>query len=114
MVCCWSEALLINTLFALGVLTKVDRIQPGDEDRWLTILRGEELVLRNGWFCVKQRGPKELESGVSWEEAKAQEQTFFATETPWCDLGDSLSGQVGSEALSSKLGRILSELVSRE
>ncbi|KAG8976932.1 hypothetical protein FRB90_009007, partial [Tulasnella sp. 427] len=27
----------------VGVLTKVDRIQPGDEDRWLKILQGEEL-----------------------------------------------------------------------
>ncbi|KIO22290.1 hypothetical protein M407DRAFT_216692, partial [Tulasnella calospora MUT 4182] len=102
------------TSFPLGVLTKVDRIQPGDEDRWLKILRGEELVLRNGWYCVKQRGPKELESGVTWEDAKTQEQTFFTTEAPWCDLGDSLSGRVGSEALSSELGRILSKLVSRE
>ncbi|KAG8976719.1 hypothetical protein FRB90_009037, partial [Tulasnella sp. 427] len=32
----------------VGVLTKVDRIQPGDEDRWLKILQGEELVLKNG------------------------------------------------------------------
>ncbi|KAG8994200.1 hypothetical protein FRB90_000508, partial [Tulasnella sp. 427] len=78
------------------------------------ILQGEELVLKNGWYCVKQRGPKELESGVSWEDAKAQENAFFSTETPWCNLGDSISGRVGSEALSSKLGRILSELVSKE
>lgn len=97
-----------------GVLTKVDRIQPGDEERWLQILRGEELVLRNGWYCVKQRGPKELEAGVTWEEAKVQEQNFFSTEAPWCDLEGSLSGRVGSEALSVKLGNILSDLVSKE
>ncbi|KIO22299.1 hypothetical protein M407DRAFT_216722 [Tulasnella calospora MUT 4182] len=98
----------------VGVLTKVDRIQPCDEERWLQILRGDELVLRNGWYCVKQRGPKELEAGVTWEEAKVQEQNFFSTETPWCDLEGSLSGRVGSKALSVKLGNILSDLVSKE
>ncbi|KAG8913177.1 hypothetical protein FRC00_002894 [Tulasnella sp. 408] len=108
------NCLVLLVITCDSVLTKVDRIQPGDEDRWLKILRGEELVLRNGWYCVKQRGPKELESGVSWEDAKTQEQAFFTTEAPWCDLGDSLSGRVGSEALSSELGRTLSKLVSRE
>ncbi|KAG8931126.1 hypothetical protein FRC01_001827 [Tulasnella sp. 417] len=98
----------------VGVLTKVDRVQPGDEDRWLQILRGEELVLQNGWYCVKQRGPKELEGGQSWEEAKQQEKQFFSTRAPWCDLGGSFAARVGSEALATKLGRILSELVSRE
>ncbi|KAG8974089.1 hypothetical protein FRC05_007837 [Tulasnella sp. 425] len=98
----------------VGVLTKVDRIQPGDEDRWLQILRGEELVLRNGWYCVKQRGPKELEIGQTWDDAKRQEKQFFSTRAPWCDLGGSFAARVGSEALATKLGRILSELVSQE
>ncbi|KIO22294.1 hypothetical protein M407DRAFT_216700 [Tulasnella calospora MUT 4182] len=98
----------------VGVLTKVDRIQPGDEDRWLQIIRGEELVLQNGWYCVKQRGPKELEGRQSWEDAKQQEKQFFSTRAPWCELGSSFAARVGSEALATKLGRILSELVSRE
>ncbi|KAG8981461.1 hypothetical protein FRB90_007245, partial [Tulasnella sp. 427] len=98
----------------VGVLTKVDRIQPGDENRWLQILGGEELVLKNGWYCVKQRGPKELEAGVTWEDAKQQEEEFFATAEPWCYIQTSLTGRVGSEALSLKLGKMLSSLVSKE
>ncbi len=97
-----------------GVLTKVDRIPPGDEERWLQIIRGKELVLRNGWYCVKQRGTEELKAGVSGDEARVQEQEFFSTKKPWSEVGRALDGRVGSDALAAKLGKILSELVSRE
>ncbi|KAG9102361.1 hypothetical protein FS749_004147 [Ceratobasidium sp. UAMH 11750] len=55
----------------IGVLTKPDRIEHGSELPWISMIRGESNALRHGWFSVKQPSARQLEAGLSWEEARA-------------------------------------------
>ncbi|KAG8994196.1 hypothetical protein FRB94_010067 [Tulasnella sp. JGI-2019a] len=98
----------------VGVLTKVDRIEPGAEDKWISMLNNKENALPNGWFCVKQPDLAQLRSGISWEDAKAAERRFFLETPPWVSLDRSAHRRLGSSALAEKLGKILSDLVSQK
>ncbi|KAG8877756.1 hypothetical protein FRB97_003128 [Tulasnella sp. 331] len=98
----------------VGVLTKVDRIELGGEDKWIKILRNEENALPNGWFCVKQPDLPQLRSGISWGDAKAAEKKFFMDMSPWSLLDRGTRGRLGSGGLAEQLGKILSELVAQK
>ncbi|KAG8901001.1 hypothetical protein FRB99_005637 [Tulasnella sp. 403] len=95
----------------VGVLTKVDRIEPGGEGRWLSMLRNESERLENGWFCVKQRKPADLSAGVPLEEARSQERKFFNETPPWDALDQPYRDRIGSVALSEHLGSMLARLI---
>jgi len=100
----------------VGVLTKVDRIEPGSgpAHKWLRLLQGRENVLPQGWFCVKQPDLEQLQRGITWEEARLGEQEFFAMTSPWDALEGPHRNRLGRDALAEHLGTILSRLVSRE
>src|SRR5204863_319349 len=55
-----------------GVLTKPDRIPPGEEERWLRFIRNEVEPLENGWYCVKLPNSKSLDEGISDEDGLLQ------------------------------------------
>ncbi|KAG9033665.1 hypothetical protein FRB95_014553 [Tulasnella sp. JGI-2019a] len=97
----------------VGVLTKVDRIESGAEEKWANLVRGTQNPLPNGWFCVKQPDLKELRADISWEDAKAAETVFFNTVPPWSQLG-SHRKRLGSSALASQLSDMLSDLVQKQ
>jgi hypothetical protein len=71
---------------SLGVLTKVDRIDIGTYVSRLKILKNEDEPLVNNWFCIKQPSASELKAGITYEEARGRENSFFATTAPWKDL----------------------------
>ncbi|KIO22298.1 hypothetical protein M407DRAFT_28173 [Tulasnella calospora MUT 4182] len=96
----------------VGVLTKPDRIEPGNEQRWLRILRNESNTLENGGFAVKQPDFQQLERGISWEAARIGERDFFSTTQPWSSLEDKHRNRIGSTALAEHLGQMLSDLAS--
>lgn len=95
-----------------GVLTKPDRIEAGNEQRWLRILRNESNTLENGWFAVKQPDFQQLERGISWEAARIGERDFFTATQPWSGLDDKHRSRIGSVALADHLGQMLSDLAS--
>jgi hypothetical protein len=97
----------------IGVLTKPDRCEPGNEYRWTAILKGQETPLDNGWFCVKQPDSLQLRAGISWEDARASEAEFFNHTDPWKAIQGSLRNRLGSEALTKHLSILLSNLVSQ-
>lgn len=97
----------------LGVLTKVDRIEPGTTSKWVSILKNQENALKHGWFAVKQPNPRELEEGIQWEEARANEDGFFTLNEPWASLERGHRKRLGSVALAEHLSVILSVLVSQ-
>ncbi|KAG9000261.1 hypothetical protein FRB94_005576 [Tulasnella sp. JGI-2019a] len=97
----------------VGVLTKVDRIESGAEEKWANFVRGTENPLPNGWYCVKQPDLQQLRSGISWEEARAAERTFFNSVSPWSQLG-SHRKRLGSSALANQLSDMLSGLVQKK
>lgn len=95
-----------------GVLTKPDRIEPGEEEKWLSFVRGETEVLQKGWFCVKQPSPTELSEKLTWKEARRREETFFTTKEPWSFQDVSTKNRFGTARLTNQLSDILSKLIS--
>ncbi|CCM06033.1 uncharacterized protein FIBRA_08279 [Fibroporia radiculosa] len=99
----------------IGVLTKPDRIQVGDEDRWIKLLKNEfpTLTLANGWFSVKQPDSRALASGITWSEARCQEHEFFANTAPWSGLPIQFQNHLETTNLTERCSDILSELIAK-
>lgn len=97
----------------LGVLTKPDRIPSGETGNWLSFIRNEKEQLANGWYAVKQPGSQAIEQGITWEQAREQEDIFFATESGWCDLDPIYKKYLRTSNLVSRLSEILSDLISK-
>lgn len=66
----------------VGVLTKCDAVQFGDEDRVIELASNEKEQLHHGWFLVRNRSKGEVKSGVSLAKGKRREKKFFRTK-PW-------------------------------
>ncbi|KAG9082166.1 hypothetical protein FS749_007065, partial [Ceratobasidium sp. UAMH 11750] len=97
----------------IGVLTKPDRIEKGEEQKWLGFIRGETEVLSKGWFCVKQPSPSELEKNLTWREARAREEEFFMTHEPWSSQMITVRQHFGTARLTSRLSEILSDHIAK-
>ncbi|EIW80172.1 hypothetical protein CONPUDRAFT_57692 [Coniophora puteana RWD-64-598 SS2] len=96
----------------VGVLTKPDLLQLGDEDFWIDLIRGKNVPLSNKWYCVKQPRPDEVKKGITWHDARANEETFFATRDPWASLPDEFQRQLRTANLTDRLSGILSDLIA--
>ncbi|KAF7977729.1 hypothetical protein HWV62_2796 [Athelia sp. TMB] len=97
----------------IGVLTKPDRIPHGEEDRWLKYIRNDSEALDNGWFCVKQPSSKSLSAGISWKEARGEENEWFSLTEPWMSLESNCQSHLRTENLTERLSVILSELIAK-
>ncbi|KAF8805202.1 hypothetical protein BYT27DRAFT_7258310 [Phlegmacium glaucopus] len=97
----------------VGVLTKPDRIPAGEAENWLSFIRSERELLTNGWYAVKQPGSKAIESGITWEQAREEEDRFFATEPGWSDLDTIYQKYLRTTNLVARLSEILSDLISK-
>lgn len=96
-----------------GVLTKPDRIPQGEEDRWLRFIRNEREPLENNWYCVKQPASNTLKQGITWMEARSEENAFFSTTRPWSDLDSMHQRYLRTSNLTERLSSILSDLISK-
>ncbi|KAG6333571.1 hypothetical protein ID866_5520 [Astraeus odoratus] len=97
----------------VGVLTKPDRIPLGEEDSWLRLIRNEVEPLLNNWYCVKQPSSLTLSQGIRWAEARRQENEFFATTKPWCNLDAHYQLFLRTDKLTERLSTILAELIAK-
>ncbi|KAI0343435.1 hypothetical protein BDW22DRAFT_1170105 [Trametopsis cervina] len=97
----------------IGVLTKPDRIGRGDHDTWISFITNEVKPLDNGWFSVKQPDTQAVQEGITWEEARAQEDIFFLQTSPWAGLDAGLRQQLGTANLTERLSAILSRLIAK-
>lgn len=64
----------------IGVLTKPDLVDEGAEKRVLDLLHGEALILKHGWFLVRNLGQRELRKGGVNRNAAENE---FGRKKPW-------------------------------
>ncbi|PWW75868.1 P-loop containing nucleoside triphosphate hydrolase protein [Tuber magnatum] len=94
----------------VGVVTKCDALQSGEEGSILRILQNEVERLKHGWFAVKNRSAKDIRSNVTIEERHVNEENFFKT-SPWCELE---RNRVGIRPLKSFLGKLLYEHIREE
>ncbi|KAJ7288890.1 P-loop containing nucleoside triphosphate hydrolase protein [Mycena rebaudengoi] len=97
----------------IGVLTKPDRIPSGDEESWLPLIRNEQEVLANNWYCVKQPSSQDLKQGMTWEQARARENDFFSITPPWSELDSMYQKYLRTSNLIDRLSSILSDLISK-
>uniref|UniRef100_A0A0W0FU61 P-loop containing nucleoside triphosphate hydrolase protein n=1 Tax=Moniliophthora roreri TaxID=221103 RepID=A0A0W0FU61_MONRR len=97
----------------VGVLTKPDRIERGDEQEWLGFIRGETQPLQNNWFCVKQPSTADLLKGITWAEARDKENRFFSMTSPWCDMEAMYQKYLRTSNLVERLSVILSDLIAK-
>ncbi|KAG8946753.1 hypothetical protein FRC04_011409 [Tulasnella sp. 424] len=95
----------------IGVLTKPDTLQPGEEQMWLNVLEGRRHPLFHGYYMTKQPGTKELSEKLSWEEARAREKEYFETTTTWAN--SSATNRLGTPNLTKNLSRLLSGLIDQ-
>ncbi|EGO00516.1 hypothetical protein SERLA73DRAFT_71538 [Serpula lacrymans var. lacrymans S7.3] len=95
----------------VGVLTKPDRIPPGEEYRWMEFIKDERERLINGWYCVKQPDARSLKDGLTWEGARKRENDYFMTQ-PWTSLSPMYQSHLRTSNLTARLSAILSELIA--
>lgn len=97
----------------IGVLTKPDRIPRGDEESWLPLIRNEQETLENNWYCVKQPSSQDLKQGMTWAQARARENEFFASTAPWSTLDPMYQKYLRTTNLVDRLSTILSDLIAK-
>ncbi|CAL1705006.1 unnamed protein product [Somion occarium] len=97
--------------FFVGVLTKPDLIQPGEESGWVGVLEGTAHPLKHGYFITKQPSPKELEEQVTFREARDREKHFFQSQYPWEGL-PGLRHRMGTPNLTKELSKLLASVIN--
>ncbi|KAG8796640.1 hypothetical protein FRC12_013632 [Ceratobasidium sp. 428] len=95
----------------IGVLTKPDRIEPDSEAPWISMIRGESNALRHGWFSVKQPSARQIDAGLSWEEARALDRQFFEDTSPWSTIDTAFRHRLGCANLIAHLGETLGKVI---
>ncbi|GAM33409.1 interferon-induced GTP-binding protein [Talaromyces pinophilus] len=81
----------------VGVITKCDALQRGDEKEVLNIAQNTVEKLTHGWFLVKNRSTQDLKDGVTLQERDVEETAFFEATSPWNVLS---KDRVGVEPLT--------------
>ncbi|KAK6344628.1 hypothetical protein TWF718_006586 [Orbilia javanica] len=94
----------------VGIITKCDAVQPGDEAGVIKIASNKTEILNHGWFAVRNRSTKEIQDGVTIQERHMKEKEFFRR-APWNRLGQD---RTGIESLKPFLGHLLFEHVRDE
>ncbi|PTB58443.1 hypothetical protein M431DRAFT_3404 [Trichoderma harzianum CBS 226.95] len=94
----------------VGIITKCDALQSGDENGVLNIAQNNVEHLQHGWFVVRNRSTKEIQEGVTILERHENERRFFQ-QVPWNALP---KDRVGVKALKPFLGQLLYEHIRRE
>jgi hypothetical protein len=62
---------------------------------------------------VKQSDQQELSDEIAWEEARENEDNFFANTEPWRSLPKDLKSRVGTDSLTRALGGKLFDLICK-
>ena len=101
----------LNKTLQLGVLTKADAVEKGDESMWMDIIQGKKNKLKNGYYVTKQPGPNELAKKPSFEESRRQEQEFFTMTEPWKSSDAQVKFRTGVPKLTTELSKLLSHLI---
>ncbi|KAJ5766695.1 uncharacterized protein N7511_004311 [Penicillium nucicola] len=95
----------------VGIITKCDALQEGDEAGVLRIAKNQVEKLTHGWFVVRNRSTKEINEGVTIEGRHQVEKDFFAQNHPWNKLQED---RVGIDALKCFLGHLLYDHIRSE
>ena len=90
----------------LAVLTKADLVATKAEiTHWLDVITGRVHPLKHGYYCTRQPDDDERANGVTQEEARALETSFFANTAPWAHHAS--SERFGTQNLVTNLRRLI-------
>ncbi|CAM9238743.1 unnamed protein product, partial [Heterosigma akashiwo] len=92
----------------IGVLTKPDLVGAGNEGEVLAVAKNERKPLRLGYVMVRCRNQKELNEGVTSQQAAAREAAFFRNHPHFADIPPDLRGV---RQLTPKLSNLLVERI---
>lgn len=97
--------------YVLGVLTKPDTLQEGEERNWFDIIEGRKHQLALGYFVTKQPSPKDVEKGISHQDARMAERDFFNNHPIWSACTSLARDRMGTKRLGASLSTLLSRLI---
>lgn len=80
---------------------------PGEHGSYLAMMEGREEPLVNGYFATMLPNQADLDRGKSWEQARADEVSWFATTEPWCSLDPLIKKRLGTGSLTDTLSEKL-------
>jgi hypothetical protein len=92
----------------LGVLTKPDMVEPSAEGPWLDILEGRRHRLNLGYYVTKHPSQKELNDGLTGDQARASEAKWFSNNTWRID-----PNRAGTQKLETRMSELLVEQMKR-
>lgn len=92
----------------IGVVTKVDLMNEGTDAS--EYLKNKKIALKYGYTCVRCRSPKDVQDGVSIEQAIKNEKNFFDRNEAY----NSLEEEQGIPVLRKKLSKIYSEHIKKQ
>ncbi|KAL4939601.1 hypothetical protein BDV06DRAFT_224873 [Aspergillus oleicola] len=95
----------------VGIITKCDAVEQGDEAGVIQIAKNQVERLTHGWFAVKNRSTKDIEAGVTIEGRHRREKEFFSGTSPWTELA---KDRVGINPLKKFLGGLLYDHIRSE
>ncbi|KAL4796324.1 P-loop containing nucleoside triphosphate hydrolase protein [Aspergillus venezuelensis] len=95
----------------VGIITKCDAVEQGDEAGVIRIAKNQVERLTHGWFAVKNRSTKDIEAGVTIEDRHRREKEFFSGTSPWTELA---RDRVGIHPLKKFLGGLLYDHIRSE
>ena len=98
-----------TTSRTIPVITKPDLIDNGGEKEVLDLLMGEKISFEMGFHISKGRGQKALDDKQTIQRAISQEEHYFNTTKPWCDV--SQRDMFGVQSLRRKLGELQMRMV---
>jgi hypothetical protein len=99
-----------NGTRTVGILTKPDAVQPGDEPQVINVAKNRITQLTHGWFVLRNRSTEEIAKGTTSEQRRKNEIAFFQRD-PWRTLD---KHRVGIQALETFLRDLLYEHVRKE
>ena len=97
----------------VGVLTKPDRIQVGDDASWISKIQSGGKRGGIEYYSVKTPDSQEIQNGITYEEAREREANFFSTRAPWLNLEWLYQQRLGTDKLTRRLGQVLCNLISK-
>ncbi|KZO95026.1 hypothetical protein CALVIDRAFT_565135 [Calocera viscosa TUFC12733] len=97
----------------IGVLTKPDTLQEGEEEQWLPVVQNLKNSLRLGYYVTKQPSPAEIKDGITFDNVRQLEQTFFGSTEPWSRLPPTVCDCLGTPNFISSLSLLLTEAIKR-
>ena len=99
----------------VGVLTKPDRIPPGEEDIWINKIQGggKDKNEKIEYYSVKNPDSQDIKNGITYEQARDNEAKFFSTKHPWSNLDSLFNRRLGTDKLTRRLGQVLTDLTTK-